>query len=151
MHDTPTLKECLVPGCHENVIAHGLCMFHYIRKRRGKDLTAPRNDGHRGARNTHWNGGTSEYPNHHEMKKVRKVVLAEANYLCPCGAKATDVHHKDCSKSNHRKDNLVAYCRKCHLREHKRLRSLSLTHPRKPAAESFIGYCRGLSSPMEAL
>lgn len=74
----------------------------------------------KGKNNPRWNGGTSEYPNHAEMKRVRKEILKKANYLCYfCGGKANEIHHKDLSKNNHFKENLVACCYSCnHLPKH---------------------------------
>lgn len=70
-----------------------------------------------GERNGNWNGGTSEYPNHSLMKKIRLEVLKEANYICHfCGGIADKIHHLDKSKNNHSKENLVASCCKCNAK-----------------------------------
>jgi len=53
------------------------------------------------------------------MKKNRLKVLEESNFTCKyCGGKATEVHHKDGSKSNHEPENLVPVCHKCHMKLH---------------------------------
>jgi len=67
-----------------------------------------------GKNNPRWNGGTSEYSNHCLMKKIRLEILKKANYVCHfCGKEATQIHHKDLSKDNHSKNNLIACCYKC--------------------------------------
>jgi len=73
----------------------------------------------KGTRNGRWNGGNSEYPNHSEMKRVRKEVLKEAKNRCHfCGGFTKQIHHKDHSKDNHSKDNIVACCSGCnHLKK----------------------------------
>jgi len=68
----------------------------------------------KGERNGRWNGGSSEYPNHSEMKKIRKEILEQAGYKCHfCDGFANEIHHKDKSKDNHLRDNLVACCHGC--------------------------------------
>ena len=60
-----------------------------------------------------------EYEDHYTMKKNRLKVLKANNYSCKhCGGKATIVHHKDGSKSNHNPDNLLPVCHKCHMKIH---------------------------------
>jgi hypothetical protein len=73
----------------------------------------------RGEKNHKWKGGIFMYPNHYTMKKVREEVLREANYQCQhkgpsCKTIATMVHHKDGSKTEHTKENLLAVCTMCH-------------------------------------
>jgi len=68
----------------------------------------------RGSKNGNWRGGTSEYPDHYLMKKIRLEVLKQANYICKkCGNKANQIHHKDQSKDNHSKENLLSVCHSC--------------------------------------
>jgi 5-methylcytosine-specific restriction endonuclease McrA len=115
------VMQCSAPGCHKYVTAlsrSGLCRFHYGRKWRGVDFARPK--GNRGELNVHWRGGVADYPNHYEMKKVRKEVLREANYKCfYCGGVADRIHHLDKSKDNHSKTNLVASCHSCNMRHRK--------------------------------
>lgn len=74
----------------------------------------------KGAKNPRWNGGVAEYPSHSELKKNRLIVLREANYICQvCGGKATQTHHKDKSKTNHAKENLLPVCCKCNASFHR--------------------------------
>ena len=107
--------NCIVSGCDKEAKgSHGLCGFHYQRKISGIQLEKPK--GNNGPLNIHWNGGVSEYPNHYQMKKIRKVVLAEENYTCHfCGHPANQIHHLDHSKTNHVRSNLVACCHSCNI------------------------------------
>lgn len=124
------LKKCSVEGCENKITILakiGLCRFHLQRKTKGIDLN--RQWGLKGELNPHWNGGVSEYPNHYEMKRNRLQVLEEANYKCEyCGKEAKEIHHKDYSKDNHSKENLVAVCRKCNC---------GLRNPSKPNASKY--------------
>jgi len=65
--------------------------------------------------NPNWRGGTAEYPNHYLMKKQRLIILMN-NHECEiCGKPATEIHHKNGNKADHRLSNLVAICHKCNL------------------------------------
>jgi 5-methylcytosine-specific restriction endonuclease McrA len=110
--DMPKLK-CSVDGCEKLVSGwKGFCKFHKIRLQHGIDLDRPK--GVKGELNIHWKGGVAYYPNHYEMKKIRKVVLEEANYICYyCGKPTKRIHHKDRTRHNHSKSNLVACCASC--------------------------------------
>jgi DNA-binding Xre family transcriptional regulator len=64
-----------------------------------------------------------DYLDHYTMKQNRLKVLKESKYKCAlCGAKATEIHHKDGSKSNHKTDNMLPLCHKCHMKLHKQER-----------------------------
>lgn len=108
--------ECSVNGCNKQSIgSHGLCQTHYSRKLKGKDLNKP--IGNKGELNCHWKGGVAEYPNHSEMKKIRKIVLKEEKNTCfMCGYPANQIHHLDGTKWNHARENLRACCHSCNLR-----------------------------------
>jgi len=113
--DIPKPK-CSVDGCDKvaTSLTSGFCRFHYVRYMNGTPLHKPK--GIKGPLNRHWKGGISEYPNHYEMKKIRLIVLEEANYICHyCGKPANQIHHKDLSKDNHSKENLVACCKSCNI------------------------------------
>ena len=72
-------------------------------------------DNMRGPKNPRWNGGTSEYPNHSQMKRNRLEKLKQAHNKCEvCGGEAFCIHHIDESVDNHDLDNLAILCRKCH-------------------------------------
>ncbi len=110
-------ETCSMLKCND-VVGHrshsGLCKFHQRRVYDGVKLDRPR--GIKGENNPNWNGGTSEYPNHSLMKKIRREVLEEANYTCQyCGNFTNQIHHKDLSKDNHSKKNFAACCNKCNL------------------------------------
>ena len=108
-------QKCKVEKCEKMATPRrDLCQFHQVRKLKGVPLDIPMGKAFSGNRNPRWNGGTSEYPNHSEMKRMRKEVLKEATNVCHyCGKYANQIHHKDLSKNNHDKENLVASCHKC--------------------------------------
>lgn len=109
---------CSIEGCEEESTVKGFCNFHYTRHLNGTPFDRPK--GLIGELNPNWNGGVAQYPNHSQMKRIRKVVLEEAEYICHyCGDKANEVHHKDLSKDNHSRDNLVACCHSCNLKRRK--------------------------------
>ena len=73
----------------------------------------------KGEKNGNWNGGTSEYKNHYQMKINRLIKLRDSNHICDiCGKTGNVIHHKDHNKSNHSVDNLQVLCYQCHLRHH---------------------------------
>jgi len=113
-------KQCKIDGCNRKYYARGFCYFHYRRFKKNQPMEGELNI--KGERNPNWNGGISEYPNHSLMKRVRKEILKESNNVCHyCCGFANEVHHKDLSKNNHSKENLVACCRKCNsLPEHRK-------------------------------
>ena len=77
--------------------------------------------GSKGRNNPRWNGGTSEYPDHYKMKKLRLEKLESVNYTCEkCGGKANEVHHRDGTKTNHSLDNFLVVCHACHMRLHRK-------------------------------
>ena len=107
-------RKCVVPGCEEKSTRTGLCKFHNLRRCQGKSLMRPK--GNSGSLNIHWRGGVSQYPNHHQLKKNRLIVLEAANYTCEfCGSHTNRVHHRDHSKTNHAISNLAACCHSCNL------------------------------------
>ena len=60
-----------------------------------------------------------DYLDHYTMKQNRLKVLKANNYQCAiCNDKATEIHHKDGSKSNHDIKNLLPVCHKCHMKLH---------------------------------
>ncbi len=107
--------KCAVLDCEDKAGCKGLCPFHTSRKRQGKSLSRPK--GNSGALNHMWKGGVAMYPNHHELKKIRLIVLKEENYTCRyCGKPTKQVHHIDHSKDNHKRENIAACCHSCNLR-----------------------------------
>jgi len=125
IHGTPYYKKplkaiinCCVLGCDEIATVKEMCKFHRERWLKGTELTRPK--GNSGHLNVQWKGGVAQYPNHHEMKKMRKIVLKESKYKCHfCGKPANEIHHEDLSKDNHSRGNLVACCRKCNAQYRK--------------------------------
>jgi hypothetical protein len=113
--------QCKIDGCNRKVYpAIGYCQTHWHRIQRGISVDSPIHPGVIGENNPNWNGGTSEYPNHYTLKKNRKEVLEEANYQCQiCGNHTNTTHHKDFSKDNHAKENLLPACNPCHTNLHK--------------------------------
>jgi len=80
----------------------------------------------------------SNYLNHPTLKKNRLKRLQQAKGMCEiCTTNRADcVHHKDLTKNNHKLNNLLCVCRKCHrflhpsrfkISKFKRLYGLSLT------------------------
>jgi hypothetical protein len=72
-----------------------------------------------------WEDGRAQIPYSPGWGHVnRRIVWEEQDGRCQmCGElKPLDTHHKDGSKSNHARDNLVGLCRKCHKYAHKKLR-----------------------------
>jgi 5-methylcytosine-specific restriction endonuclease McrA len=108
-------RPCSVNGCMEIAIGRlGLCKFHRYRKYNNIELTKPK--GIQGKLNPNWNGGVAEYPNHTQMKRIRKQVLSEENFTCfYCGKPTKQIHHIDGTKSNHARSNLHACCHRCNL------------------------------------
>ena len=53
-----------------------------------------------------------------KYSELRIKVLEKANYLCECGEKAKNVHHKNKNPKDNRQRNLVALCIKCHRGNH---------------------------------
>jgi hypothetical protein len=83
-----------------------------------------------GINNPRWNSGISDYVNHSEMKKIRKVKLESVNHKCEiCGKEAKEIHHIDGTKYNHNIYNLIAVCHKCHRTKF---------HNHKPTTSKFI-------------
>lgn len=73
-----------------------------------------------GPKNPRWNGGTSEYPNHCELKKNRIKALESKNYKCEyCGNFAEITHHINGNKADHSIENLLVLCKKCHCKLHR--------------------------------
>ncbi len=66
-----------------------------------------------------------------ELVKARKEKLEAVNWRCEiCGRTAQHIHHKDGSKSNHAKDNLMALCPTCHYSLHRGRQNKGVTKVR---------------------
>ena len=122
-------RLCVIPRCNRKTYSryNQYCFNHYQKRRFRKIKGSPFDDkslacslagAPRGNKNGNWKGGKSEYFNHSEMKKARLKKLKKVNYICEiCGEKATEIHHLDKIKSNHKLSNLIAVCHKCHIRQ----------------------------------
>ena len=107
------IAYCSVVLCDKIASSHGFCRKHWERFKIGNPLS-PENL-KKGEFNHRWNGGNSEYPNHHILKKVQKMVLEKADYKCEeCGNHTNETHHRDGNKSNHAEENLQPLCKSCH-------------------------------------
>ena len=111
-------SQCKVKNCSNPApYSLGYCGHHYSRFKRGIPFEAGPYETYKGEGNPRWNGGTSEYPNHSLMKKIRLKVLEKANYICAeCGGIADRIHHKDRSNDNHSEENFEPICAKCHCK-----------------------------------
>jgi len=90
-----------------------------------------------GKENHNWRGGIANYPQYYIMRKVRLEKLQEQNYKCElCGKPTKEIHHKDLSRTNHHKDNMVVVCHSCHINKfhsvnHGKSRKFNLTERRE--------------------
>jgi len=122
-----TKKQCPFPGCNKQIRHYSTyCSTHKIRaercRKKNLPITASRYDLFSNKNNPRWNNGTSDYPNHYQMKLMRKRKVIETNGLCEqCKLPGRVIHHKDLTKSNHDYLNFIFLCRKCHIKEHKKM------------------------------
>lgn len=71
-----------------------------------------------------------DYLDHYTMKQNRlKVLKANCHRCAICGGVATEIHHKDGSKSNHDIKNLMPICHKCHMKLHSKKRKKPKINP----------------------
>lgn len=107
-------KNCKIKSCDKEANVNGVCQKHYDRFRKYGNYKKRTN---KGEKNCNWNGGTSEYPNHYQMKKIREELLSK-NSLCQHYKKEKSfcIHHLDKKKGNHDIKNLIVVCAKCHIR-----------------------------------
>lgn len=105
-------KHCEIEGCNNLEYMDRLCRFHFNYTYGDKKPV-----GTKGTSNYRWHGGTSQYPDHYELKKIRLQVLEEENHTCHyCGNPTNEIHHKDGLKDNHSRENLTACCHSCNLK-----------------------------------
>jgi 5-methylcytosine-specific restriction endonuclease McrA len=89
---------CLVPRCTEYAVAgRSYCRAH-LRDRWQLGLTGQRATGR-------------------DWALLRRIVMRRQHGRCPCGARATVVHHKR-SAYDDDLENLIALCVRCHRRVH---------------------------------
>jgi hypothetical protein len=116
------MHKCKIRGCQNKTNSKSL--YCYPHKNRIKNNLSTNlsisykhfHPNYQGSNNPRWKGGISEYTNHSLMKKNRLIILMQNPKCEICGKPATEIHHKDGSKTNHRLSNLVAVCHKCHPR-----------------------------------
>jgi 5-methylcytosine-specific restriction endonuclease McrA len=110
-------KKCAVVSCKKKIYNKtGLCSFHRNHLLRGLPLDNKKYTP-KGKRNVNWKGGIFSYPNHYLMKKRRLIVLLNNPKCEYCGKDATQIHHKDENKANHKFSNLVAVCQPCNAKQ----------------------------------
>lgn len=110
-------KKCEVKNCNNNCFPdQKYCFRHRDRIKRNLPLDLSIKTTPKGERNVNWKGGIAEYPNHYLMKKNRLIILMQNPKCERCGKPATQIHHKDFTKTNHKLNNLVAICHKCNVR-----------------------------------
>ena len=76
-----------------------------------------------GEKNLNWKGGITPYPKEWTGSLHHQVWVRDKNTCQKCGKKGikrTDliVHHKDFTKKNCGIDNLILFCRSCHMKIH---------------------------------
>jgi 5-methylcytosine-specific restriction endonuclease McrA len=77
----------------------------------------------KGNQNLNWKGGITPYPKEWTGSLHHRVWVRDKNTCQKCGKKGvkrTDlvVHHKDFTKKNCGIDNLILFCRSCHMKVH---------------------------------
>lgn len=108
------MKICKVKNCKNKYFTKGYCRFHYDRKRHSPHLPLDnKRYSPKGKRNVNWKGGIAEYPNHYLMKKNRLIILMNNPKCEICDKPATDIHHRNGNKADHRLSNLMALCHSC--------------------------------------
>ena len=116
------VKSCQVENCSKPIRSNRQYCTHHHRQRErclSKGIPYDPSMRQKGFRNGRWNGGVSEYPNHHAMKQMRKLKIEQCNGSCEvCGDIGKHIHHRDKNKANHSIDNLMLLCVKCHCSMH---------------------------------
>lgn len=112
------LHKCKIKSCSKMIYSKSMyCEKHRYRIKHNLPLDLSIKCFLKGKRNPNWRGGVAEYPNHYLMKKNRLIILMQNPKCEYCGKPATEVHHKDENKSNHKLSNLTATCHKCNTKQ----------------------------------
>lgn len=107
--------KCLVNECQNNT-SKNYCVKHQYRIKHHLPLDLSIKYSAKGNRNVNWKGGVAQYPNHYLMKKNRLIILLNNPKCEKCGKPATQIHHRDFSKVNHKLSNLMAVCTQCNCK-----------------------------------
>jgi hypothetical protein len=107
--------KCFVKNCN-TMAKNKYCFKHYLRIKRHLPLDLSIKCNPKGKNNHMWQGGIAMYPNHYLMKKNRLIILMQNPKCERCGKPATEIHHKDGSKTNHKLSNLMAVCHPCNAK-----------------------------------
>jgi len=109
--------KCKVEGCNKILQSKSIyCSRHKERVEANLPTDLSVKFYAKREKNYQWKGGVSEYPNHYLMKKNRIVVLNKHPYCEKCGIKATEVHHRNGNKADHRIENLMPSCHRCNCK-----------------------------------
>ena len=109
-------KKCSIRYCGKEAFVGGLCSSHFYKQKHYGDPLA-KGTNIKGKRNPRWNGGTSEYKNHYQLKKNRLVALKQSPKCYVCNNNAKFAVHIDSNKSNIVIDNLMTICKECFYRK----------------------------------
>lgn len=104
--------KCEIKNC-QNRVTKNYCKYHQYRIKHNLPLDLSIKYSPKGKRNVNWKGGVADYPNHYLMKKNRLIILLNNPKCEKCEKPATEIHHKDFSKTNHNLSNLMAVCHSC--------------------------------------
>ncbi len=111
------IHKCLAENCNRKTNNPKYCCIHSLRNSKHRSLDLSVKYHCRGSRNYMWRGGVAEYPNHSLMKRQRLIILMHNPKCEYCGKPATEIHHKDENKANHKLSNLAPACRKCNAKQ----------------------------------
>ncbi len=145
-----TKHKCKAKNCIRQIInKYDYCFRHRQRIMRHLSLNLSIKYSPKGKRNYMWRGGVAMYPNHYLMKKNRLIILMQ-NPICEiCKKKpATQIHHKDGSKTNHSLSNLQALCRKCHYKTFSKVYKTKYT---KMYGKNLTQLAKELKKPMTTI
>ena len=125
------MNRCSCSGCDKEIIAKGLCRFHYQRMRAGVPLDAPFYT-KRGEQNPRWKGGKSnarkdgrvmvycpDHPNAINGRYILRYRLVMERHLGRILDPSEIVHHINANPSDDRIENLVVTTRSSHSSLHR--------------------------------
>jgi hypothetical protein len=126
------VTPCAATDCIRKVEINDLFCARHLNQYHNPKKGMPKGETH-----YWWKGGLAEYPDQYRMKVVRRELIKENGSLCQlrgpnCTHIATDSHHKDGTKTNHEKDNIMLLCHSCHM-------GIFHSAPRRPSKKSHYG------------